>query len=171
MKNFIKITLFLSIIVTKFNNTFLAYSCILLFLFSLFISLPSLIFIKKIKNHKIFFIVSTIFTILNSYLVLLLRQYTSFGIINFSFYLYTKLFMLIPFYSFFTLSIHKLCIPIKKTKQLAILIVLKKLFIIILITIFSFILQFQQLLVLISLLDCILNITSPLICDILFNKS
>ena len=44
--------LFLYWIVSKFNGNYLAMSCFILFLFSMLISLPSLISIKFIKNRK-----------------------------------------------------------------------------------------------------------------------
>ena len=89
--------LFLGLLVTKFNNVYLANSCVLLFLFSMLISIPSLIFIKILKNKKKYFSVSSILIIFTSLLILQFRKFTKNGIINFTFYLYTILFMLVPF--------------------------------------------------------------------------
>ena len=153
--------LFLSIIITKFNSSYLANSAFLLFLISMLISLPSIMSIKLIKNKKRFFTFSSILIILSSAFILLLRKFNKNGIINFTFHLYTILFMFIPFFSLFTLSIHNLCFPYKKKKQLVLLIVSKKIIIILLTFIFSFILKFEKLIILISFIDLILNIISP----------
>lgn len=155
--------LFLSTLVTKFNSSYLANSCTLLFLFSMLISIPSLICLKFIKNRKRYFITSSILIISCSAFILFIRHFTRNGIINFAFHLYTTLFMLVPFFSLFMLSLHKLSFPIKKKKQLAILIVSKKVIIISVSFIFSFILTFKNLIVLISILDFILNLISPFI--------
>lgn len=159
--------LFLGFLVNKFDNHYLANSCILLFLFSMLISLPSFISINFIKNRKRYFIISNILIIATSLLILLSRNFSKNGMLNFAFYLYTNLFMLIPFSSLFTLSIHKLCIPNKKRKQLVFLIVFKKIVIILFSFIFSFLLKLNDLIILMSVLDFMLNITSPFISNFL----
>lgn len=155
--------LFLGLLVTKFNNVYLANSCVLLFLFSMLISIPSLIFIKILKNKKKYFSVSSILIIFTSLLILQFRKFTKNGIINFTFYLYTILFMLVPFLSIFMLSLHNLSVPNQKKKQLVFLIVSKKVIILVFTLIFSFILKFQNIIILISILDFIFNISSPFI--------
>ena len=159
--------LFLGFIITKYKSSYLANSCILLFLFSILISLPSIMSLRIIKNRKKYFIVSSILIISASLIVLIFRKFTRNGIINFTFYLYTTLFMLVPFFSLFTLSMHKLYIPKKKNKQLAVLIVSKKIIIILLIFIFSKFLKLKDLIIFISVLDFILNISSPFISNFL----
>lgn len=159
--------LFLSQIVTKFNSSYLANCCILLFLFSMLTSIPSFICLYFIKNIKKFFTISSFLIISTSLLVLFIRKFTENGIINLAFHLYTTLFMLVPFFTLFTLSLHKLCFPKKKKKQLAILIVSKKIILIITTFIFSFILKFNTLMILISIVDFILNLISPFISNFL----
>ena len=159
--------IFLGIIVTKFNNIYLANSCFLLFLFSMIISLPSLILIRFIKNRKKYFIISCILIVLSSSLILLIRKFTKNGIINFTFHIYTILFMLIPFFSIFTLSLHKLSYPTQKKKQLILLIASKKIIIIFITFIFCFLLKFEKLIILISTIEFILNIISPFISSFL----
>ena len=159
--------LFFSFIITKFKSSYLANSCILLFLFSMLISLPSLISINAIKNRKKYFIVSTILIISSSLLIFIFRKFTKNGIINFTFYLYTTLFMFIPFFSLFTLSIHKLSIPRKKKKQLVTLIVSKKLLIILFTFVFSYFLKLKDLIILIGILVFITNIISPFVSNFL----
>lgn len=153
--------IFLGFVVTKFNSTYLANSCILLFLFSLLIALPSLILIRVFKNRKKYFFVSSILIIFSSLAILLFRKFTKNGLLNFTFYLYSNLFMLVPFFSLFTLSIHKLCFPKKKKKQLVILIASKKFILITLIFIFSFFFKFKNIIISISIIDFVLNIISP----------
>ena len=159
--------LFLGFIITKFKGNYLANSCILLFLFSMLTALPSIISIRFVQNRKKFFILSSILIISSSLLILIFRNFTKNGIINFAFYLYTILFMLIPFFSLFTLSMHKLCIPCKKKKQLISLIVSKKIILILVIFIFSNFLKLKNLIIFISILDFILNISSPIISSFL----
>lgn len=163
--------LFLSFLVTKFNSSYLANSCIWLFLFSMLISIPSLICIKFIKNTKKYFVVSSVLIIFSSLLILLFRQFTKNGIINFTFYLYSILFMLVPFLSFFMLSLHKLSIPKQKKKQLFLLIASKKVIILVFTYIFSFILKFQNIIILISVLDFVFNISSPFISNVFRDTS
>lgn len=158
---------FMSYLVTKFNSAYLANSCILLFLFSMIISVPSLICLKFIRSRKKFFTISSALIISVSLLILLIKKFTQNGIINLAFHLYTTLFMLIPFFTLFTLSMHKLYYPKKKKKQLAMLIVSKKLILIIISFIFSFILSFNNLIILISIIDFILNLLSPFISNFL----
>lgn len=159
--------LFLYWVVSKFNGNYLALSCGLLFLFSMLIALPSLICKNFIKNRKKYFVVSSIFIISISLLISIFRKFTKNGILNFTFYLYTILFMFVPFFSLFTLSIHKLSFPEKKRKQLVKLIVSKKMSIIFIAFIFSFIIKFKNLIILISILDFVLNLSSPIISNFL----
>lgn len=159
--------LFLYWIVSKFNGNYLAMSCFILFLFSMLISLPSLISIKFIKNRKKYFIISNIFIIATSLLLFCFRYFSKNGLLNFTFYLYTNLFMLVPFFSLFTLAINKLCIPNKKRKQLAFLIVFKKIILILFTFCLSLILDFKNLIIIISILDFILNINAPIISNFL----
>ena len=159
--------LFLGFIITKYKSLYLANSCILLFLFSILISLPCIMSIRLIKNRKKYFIISSILIILASLLVLIFRKFTKNGIINFTFYLYTTLFMLVPFFSLFTLSMHKLYFEHKKKKQLALLIVSKKIILILLTFIFSKFLKLKDLIIFISILDFILNVSSPFISNFL----
>ena len=155
--------LFLGNIVTRFNDTYLANSCILLFLFSMIISIPSFICLKFFKNRKNYYIISSILIISSSLIILLFREFTKSGITNFAFHMYTILFMLVPFSNLFLLTIHKLTYPDKKKKQLVLLIVSKKIFLISLIFVFSFVLKFESLLTLTGILDFITNIISPFI--------
>ena len=159
--------LFLGFIITKYKSSYLANSCILLFLFSILISLPSIMSIRFIKNRKKYFIVSSILIISASLIVLIFRKFTKNGIINFTFYLYNTLFMLVPFFSLFTLSMHKLYMPKKKKKQLVMLIVSKKIILILLIFIFSKFLKLKDLIIFISILDFVLNIASPFVSNFL----
>lgn len=158
---------FLSYLVAKFDSIYLVNSCILVFLFSMLTSIPSLILLRVIKNRKKYFTISSALIISTSLLVLIIKKFTQNGIINFSFHLYTTLFMLVPFFTLFTLSMHKLSFPIKKKKQLVFLIVSKKIIIIALSYIFSFILRFNSLIIFISILDFILNLLSPFISNFL----
>ena len=157
----------LSFIVAKFNTNYLANSCILLFLFSMLISIPSLICLKFIKNRKKFFSISSLLIISASLLILVIRNFTKNGVINLAFHLYTTLFMLVPFFTLFTLSMHKLSFPKKKKKQLALLIVSKKTILIVITFIFSLFLKFNNLIILISISDFILNLSSPFISNFL----
>ena len=158
--------IFLYWIVSKFNGNYLAISCFILFLFSMLISLPSLLSIEFFKNRKNYFIISNIFIIATSLLIYCFRNFSRNGLLNFTFYLYTNLFMLVPFFSLFTLAIYKLFVT-KKRKQLTFLIVFKKIILILLIFCLNLILDFKNLIIIISILDFILNITSPAISDFL----
>ncbi len=162
--------LFLGSIVTKFKGNYLANSCILLFLFSLLISLPSIMSIRHIKNRKKYFLISSILIITSSLIIFMFRKNTKNGIINFTFYLYTTLFMLVPFFNLFTLSLHKLYFSSKKKKQLAILIVSKKILLILFIFIFSIFLKLKDLIIFISVLDFVLNVISPFISNFLLKS-
>ncbi len=155
--------IFLSFLIASCKSFYLANSCILLFLFSMLIYMPSLLSIKIIKNRKKYFIVSNILIISASILIFIFRNFTHNGLINFTFHLYTILFMFVPFFSIFALSIHKLYIPIKKRKQLIFLIVFKKISIILLAFIFSYFFKFNHTIIFISIIDFIFNIISPLI--------
>ena len=66
--------LFLGSIVTKFKGNYLANSCILLFLFSLLISLPSIMSIRHIKNRKKYFLISSILIITSSLIIFMFRK-------------------------------------------------------------------------------------------------
>lgn len=153
--------LFLSYLVTKFNSSYLANSCILLFFVSLLIAVPPLLSIKLIKNRKKHFFISTVWIIFISLCFYLFRNFSKYGILNFTFHLYSILFMLIPFLNMFILSIHKLYFKSQKKKQLGILIVSKKILLIIVSFIFSFFFKFETLIISISILDFILNLISP----------
>ena len=175
---------FLGFLVASFNSSYLAYSCILLFLFSSLISLPPIMTIKIFTNRKKYFLISSIWIIVISFIIFLFRNFTKNGIINMTFHLYSILFMLIPFFSLFTLSLHKLYFShpksnqklhshsksiglIQKKKQLITLIVSKKMILIFFTLLFSKFLKFENLLIFIAIFDFILNIASPFISNFL----
>ena len=157
---------FIAYIIQIYNNNLLTLSSILLFIFSLIIALPSIFLIYFIKNRKHFFIISSILIIVLSTVIYLFRNFSNSGILNFTFYVYSIIFMLIPFFSMFTLGIHKLFYN-KKRKQLYLLIVFKKIIIIFIASILIKYLNFNKLLVLISIIDCIYNLCLPFISNFL----